>query len=298
MRKNGFKSKYVLLTANIVSFVGAICPLQMCGYQIHQNKREELLFVKIQVLVAAMHQKDHQLLQKMNIQTDVIVGNQTDCDMVEKFDFNGLNATYLTFNERGVGLNRNNALMRADADVCLIADDDMVYVDGYPQIIKKAFEECPKADMIVFNLLEPHSVNKRYIIKKKRRVTHLNYLRYGAARIAFNLNAIRKNGIYFNQCFGGGTEHCAGEDNLFLSSCLKKGLKIYAYPAYIAVLTEERDSTWDTGNINKYLKDKGVLFRTLSPKWWFLLCLQDAIRHSSEYKMKWIDSLKLMLSGK
>lgn len=254
--------------------------------------------MNIQVLVAAMHQKDHNLLQKMNIQTDVIVGNQADCDMVEKFDFNGFKATYLTFNESGVGLNRNNALMRASADICLIADDDMVYVDGYAHIVKKAFEDCPTADVIVFNLLEPHSENKRYVIKKKQRVTHINYLRYGAARIAVKLSAIRKNGIYFNQCFGGGTEHCAGEDNLFLAFCLKKGLKIYAYPAYIAELTEERASTWDTGDNTKYLKDKGALFRALSPKLWFFLCLQDAIRHSSGYHMKKIDALKLMIQGK
>lgn len=253
--------------------------------------------MNIQVLVAAMHQNDHHLLKKMNIQTSVIVGNQADRDVVEKFNYNGFDAIYLTFNERGVGLNRNNALMRANADICMVADDDMIYVDGYPQIVKKAFEECPEADLIVFNLLEPHSENKRYVIEKKQRVTRINFLRYGAARVAFRLSSIRKNGIYFNQCFGGGTEHCAGEDNLFLASCLSKGLKIYAYPAYIAELTEERDSTWNMGDINKYLRDKGALFQVLSPRLWVLLCLQDAIRHSSEYNMKCLDAFKLMLSG-
>ena len=254
--------------------------------------------MNIQVLVAAMHQKDHNLLQKMNIQTDVIVGNQSHCNKVEKFNFNGVNATYLTFNERGVGLNRNNALMRANADICLVADDDMVYVDNYPKIIENAFKACPKADIIVFNLLEPHSTNKRYVIEKKHRVTRFNYLRYGAARIAFRLSAIREKGIYFNQCFGGGTEHCAGEDNLFLNACINKGLRIYAYPAYIAELTEERQSTWDTGDTKKYLKDKGALFRALSPKFWVLLCLQDAVRHSSKYNMKSVDAFKLMLNSK
>jgi glycosyltransferase involved in cell wall biosynthesis len=254
--------------------------------------------MNIQVLVAAMHQKDHQLLEKMNIQTDVIVGNQADHDSIEKFKYKNFNAAYLTFNERGVGLNRNNSLMRASADICMLADDDMVYVDGYPEIVKKAFEECPKADIIVFNLLEPHSTNKRYVIKKKQRVTYLNFLRYGAARVAFKLKSVRENGIYFNQCFGGGTEHCAGEDNLFLSSCLNKGLKIYAYPAYIAELTEERESTWNAGDVKKYLQDKGALFRVLSPKLWKLLCLQDAIRHSREYKMKKNEAFKLMLNHK
>ena len=253
--------------------------------------------MNIQVLVAAMHQKNHDLLKKMNIQSNVIVGNQDDCNKIEEFDYNGFNAKYLTFNERGVGLNRNNALMRANADVCLLADDDMVYVDDYPEIVKKAYEDCPKADVIVFNLIEPHSLNKRYVIKKKKRVTCLNYLRYGAARVSFKLDPVRKNAIYFNQCFGGGTEHCAGEDNLFLSACLKKGLKIYSYPAYIAELTEERPSTWDTGDVDKYLRDKGALFKALSPRFWRLLCFQDAIRHKKLYNRKLKEIFSLMIKS-
>ena len=29
--------------------------------------------------------------------------------------------------------------------------------------------------------------------------------------------SVRENGIYVNQCFGGGTEHSHGEDNIFLT---------------------------------------------------------------------------------
>ena len=43
----------------------------------------------IQVLVAAMHQKDHSLPEKMNIRTDVIVANQCDRDSIESFCWNG-----------------------------------------------------------------------------------------------------------------------------------------------------------------------------------------------------------------
>ena len=107
--------------------------------------------MRIQVLVAAMHQTDHSLLEKMNIQTDAIIGNQCDRNEVEDFEWNGHRIKYLNFAERGVGLNRNNALMRADADICLFADDDMVYVDGYAEKILTAFNENPDADVIVFN---------------------------------------------------------------------------------------------------------------------------------------------------
>lgn len=239
--------------------------------------------MKIQVLVAAMGQNDHSLPQKMNICTDAIIGNQCDRNSVESFELNGSKITYLNFAERGVGLNRNNALMRADADVVLFSDDDLVYLDGYDKIIEKAFNDIPDADVIIFNINE--KVPERYTIPKISRVGYLNYLRYGTARVAVKLKSVRDRGIYFNQCFGGGTEHCHGEDNIFLSDCLKNKLKVYAFPQAIAYFTDERESSWNKGYDEKYLRDQGILYRTISRKWWRLLCLQDAVRHSSLYKL-------------
>jgi len=250
--------------------------------------------VRIQVLVAAMNQGDHSLLEKMNIQTDVIVGNQCNRNSVENFEWNKHKVSYLNFAERGVGLNRNNALMRAEADICLFADDDMVYVDNYAQIIEQAYRELPDADVIIFNLHE--KVRTRFIITKKTKINRFNFLRYGAARTSFRLDSVKQNGIYFNQCFGGGTEHCHGEDNIFLSDCLKKGLKIYAYPAFIATLTEERPSTWNNGYDEQYLKDQGALYQQISRRWWRLLCLQDAIRHHGLYKRSWIKAYRIMVT--
>ena len=112
-----------------------------------------------------MSQTDHSLLDKMNIQTDAIVANQCDKNFIEQFEWNGHTVKYLNFAERGVGLNRNNALMRAEADICLFADDDMVYVDGYGEILERLFSENPKADVIIFNIKENQI--SRYVIPKK-----------------------------------------------------------------------------------------------------------------------------------
>ena len=251
--------------------------------------------MKIQVLVAAMHQTDHSLYEKMHLKTDAIIANQCDRNSVETFETDGRKVTYLNFSERGVGLNRNNALMRADADVCLFADDDMVYVDGYEAIIEKAFLDNPDADVLVFNLKEPEV--SRYVIPKKTRVGYLNYLRYGTARVAVRLQSVKRCGIYFNQCFGGGTEHRHGEDNLFLTACLKNKLRVYALPDYIAELTEERASSWNTGYDEKYLKDQGALYRAVSRKWWRLLCLQDAVRHRGIYGIGFCSAYRLMAEG-
>lgn len=249
--------------------------------------------MKIQVLVAAMNQTDYSLIEKMNIKTDAIVGNQCNRNSIEAFVAGNNHIQYLNFDEKGVGLNRNNALMRADADICLFADDDMMYEDNYVEIIENAFYENPNADVIVFNLKE--KVVTRRIITKKMRVGYLNYLRYGTARIAVRLSSIQKYGIYFNQCFGGGTTHCHGEDNLFLNACLKNGLKIVAVPEYIATLTEERVSSWNNGYDEKYIKDQGILFRTMSKRWWILLCLQDALRRYKSYDMGFYRVFTMMI---
>lgn len=253
--------------------------------------------MNLQVLIATMDQEDHSLLKKMNIQSDAIVGNQTTVNKVEEFTYNNHQIKYLSFSEKGVGLNRNNALMRAKADICLLADDDMIYVDNYPEIVKKQFEENPKADVIIFNLYEEKP--SRYIINNKFKVNFMNYMRFGAARIAFRTNSITKNGIYFNQHFGGGTEYSSGEDSLFLSECIEKRLNIIAVPVYIATLTEERDSTWFTGYDDKFFKDKGTLFYYISKRWSKFLCLQFAIRHRNKFKENKtiLEAYQLMLEG-
>lgn len=252
--------------------------------------------MKVQVLVAAMHQTDRSLPQKMNLQSDAIIGNQCEENSVEELEYNGHTVRYLNFAERGVGLNRNNALMRATGDICLFADDDMRYEDGYAETIAAAFEGLPQADVIVFNLKE--ETPTRAVIRKTGRVGWLNFLRYGTARVAVKNAAVQAKGIYFNQQFGGGTPHCHGEDNLFLASCLKNGLKIYAVPLYLATLTEERQSSWNQGYDEKYLRDQGALYKTMSRRLWWFWCLQDALRHHKRYGVSAWTAYRLMAKSK
>ena len=247
---------------------------------------------KVQVLVAAVNQDCFSLLEKMNINSDTIIGNQCNENRIENFAYHGHEIKVYSFAEKGVGLNRNNTLMRASGDICLFADDDMRYVDNYVQIVEEAFEKNPDADVIAFNLIE--KAPTRYIIKSQERIGYLNYLRYGTARIAVKTKRIKEEGIFFNLCFGGGTEHCHGEDNLFLTECLKKGLKMYAVPEYIAELTEERESTWNVGYNDKYFKDQGSLYYAISKKVWKLLCFQDALRHRKQYGMSLLKAYKKM----
>ena len=64
----------------------------------------------LQVLVATMHQTDHSLLEKMNIQSDAIVVNQCNRNEVERFMYNGHQILWMSLNERGIGLSRNTLI--------------------------------------------------------------------------------------------------------------------------------------------------------------------------------------------
>ena len=249
----------------------------------------------VQVLVATIDQQDHSLLERMNIQTDAIVGNQCDRNEVETFAYHDHVIKWLSFCERGVGLNRNNALMRADADIVMFADDDMRLVDSYETIVQQAFRKIPQADVIVFDLL--YADKPRPPIRKIQRLSARSCMRFGTARISARLSSLRINGISFNLCFGGGARFSSGEDSIFLRDCLRHNLKIYSYPVFVASLNG-RESTWFKGYTDTYFFDKGVTFSVLFPRMgrWFAFahCLKKRRRYA---RYGWFRAYRQMKSG-
>lgn len=227
--------------------------------------------MNIQVLVAAMNQTDHSLVEKMNIKTNAIVANQCDINSVEQFEYNKKNIKYLNFAERGVGLNRNNALMRADGDILVFADDDECFFDDYNDIILRAYSEIPDADAIVFNIVTKGQDIGRREIKKVSRLNIFNALNFGTARLTVKNSSIKRANINFHRNFGGGTEYSSGEDTLFLCDLLKNKLKVYAYPAFIATV-DQTDSTWFDGYNERFFFDKGALFAAISKRYGRFMC--------------------------
>ncbi len=236
-----------------------------------------------QVLVATMNQDDYSLVEKMNIQTDAIIGNQCNRNSVETFDYKNKKIVYLNFFERGVGLNRNNCLLRSNSDYCVIADDDMVFYDNYSDTIKMAFEKMPKADFLIFNIDENGQTDRRKN-KKFRRLNIFNYLNYGAARFVFKRDVIQRKAITFNLNFGGGTQHSCGEDSLFLRDCLSKKVRIYTAPYSIALLTDDRKSSWFEGYNQKYFYDKGYFLGVAHPKLCRLFSIYILMTHKEYFK--------------
>lgn len=215
---------------------------------------------ELEVLVASVEQTDFSLIDHMNLQCNAIIANQA-----EKYDFSENDKAFghikmITTPTRGVGINRNIALMAATADFLLFSDDDMVYYDGVKEGVLAAFKQLPEADMIIFSvdiMKKNEIVEQRHLPIKKR---HLwNSLQYGTYALAIRKDAVTRGNLSFHHSFGGGCIYGSGEDSLFICDCFKKKLKIYSHSFVLGYCIKD-ESTWFRGFNKKYFFDKGAFF--------------------------------------
>ena len=218
-----------------------------------------------QLLVSTMNQSDFRIVERMNIHSDALIINQTDHFGYDVKHINGYEIQMLSFAERGVGLSRNSAMMRSDAEIIEFADDDMVFENNHRELVVAEFDKHPKADAILFSI---HSMNPQrplLDISKFCRVGRRKALKYGCARLAVRRERVIYNNLSFSLLFGGGCKYGSGEDTVFLQDMLKEGLKIYQSPVLVAQVRQE-DSSWFKGYTEKYFFDKGALFAAALPK--------------------------------
>lgn len=251
--------------------------------------------MRVEVLCATMNQTDLRKYQEMNLQTDVVFANQADRHqwMEEKLDGNRVKMCTTPY--RGVGNNRNMAILHSSGDLLMFADDDMVYRDGYADGVIQAFQENPQADLMVF-YCDTDSSRKMKAIPRVGRVGWWNYMRYGTVSIVIRRERLLQSNLMFTQLFGGGCRYCAGEDNLFLREALKKGLAVYAHPFTIAHVNKEH-STWFQGYDERYFFDNGAWLQTAYPIMKHLLVWYFVAKFSKRSTLSRGQILKLQYHG-
>ncbi len=214
----------------------------------------------LEYLVSAVNQEET-LPEKMHLDADAIVINQGRDYAFREYESGGHWIRFFSMPEKGVGLSRNTALQRAEGDIILFADEDIVYAEGAAEKVLRAFSEHPEADMLLFNV-EVTEERRTYRIDSFRRVHRYNCGRYPAYSFALRLRKARECNLSYHLWFGGGARFSNGEDSLFINDSLKAGFKVYAVPVTIG---EEipRPSTWFHGYNEKFFYDRGVLYHYL-----------------------------------
>lgn len=251
---------------------------------------------KIEVLVSTidLEQNEDDLFKSMNINIDATIWNQSSFQSI--FQSNKTpDQKIISDTQRGIGLSRNKLILNSKADICVLADDDMIFKDNFEFIVQEQFLKHPDADVLLFNL----GAEGTSEFSNTTKINRLNYTKYGAARFAFRRKSIINNDIFFTLLFGGGALFGSGEDTIFLKDCLSNKLRIYGVNATIADLYGTDNSTWFDGYNEKFFKDKGSLFYRLNKYLFFINALQFSFRkHSlSKGEIGFLKAFILMYAG-
>jgi len=240
--------------------------------------------MNLEVLVSTMNRNSFELIEKMNIKSDCLIINQSN-DFTQNLENHTVNNfRMLSYQERGLSKSRNRALEETIGDICLIADDDVVYRDDYVEKIVGAHKEYSDYDIIVFAVPTTNTERSKKYYSKRKRMGYIRSLKVASFEISFKKKSIIDNNVRFNEDFGAGSGKVAmGEENIFLYECLRKGLKILYLPIVIGVVTHE-ESTWFKGYTEKYFRDLGACYAAMSSHFKYLLAMQFIIRKYSKYK--------------
>lgn len=237
--------------------------------------------MKVQVLASVMNETMENVVEHMGLDSDAVIINQCERLGVQTMDYRGHRISFYSFPDRGVGRSRNEAIMRADQDICLFSDGDIVYKPGYAEAIAAEFEGNSRADMILFNIQVEES-RRTYHIGKRSRVHWYNCGRYGAVSFAVRRESLLKSGVTFSLLFGGGARYSNGEDSLFLKEFMGKGYRVYTAPVTIG-REEAGDSTWFAGYNEKFFTDRGVLYHFLYGKLAWIMGLRFLLAHKGTF---------------
>ena len=248
-----------------------------------------------EILCVTMAQTDFSKIREMNIHSDIVFANQADRTAFAECTFAGNRARMITTDTRGVGINRNLALMYAEGDICLFADDDVTYHDDMQARVLAEFAEHPDADIIVFHLdTDSDRKQSKYSQTKKR--GRISRQPWGAVRIAFRLEKVRKANLWFTTLFGGGCMFPAGEDSMWLAEARRRGLTLYVSGETIGRVSFEK-STWFTGYDEKYYFGQGAYYQAVRPKTFAVWMLYSVARTCKQKELPVTEKLKWIRNG-
>lgn len=234
---------------------------------------------RVEVLVTTMHQSDFSKYAHMNLQTDVVIANQTDRNEYAETEINGYTVKLISTDSRGVSRNRNIALAHAsqNADYILFSDDDLVFNDGYEQSILDEFEKHPEAEAIKFNLHDLSQTRKISMrrIERFEKATRRNMSSSGVWGVVVKRETLKKYNLHFHENFGPGTPNYCGEDTIFLMEMLDKGVRFYRSPVDIAGI-DQTESSWFRGHDERFFTTCGMVLGTIYPRLSYLLVIRSA----------------------
>ena len=154
----------------------------------------------------------------------ILIVNQTTRNALLKS--NDSNIRVINSFDKGLARSRNLAIKNATCELCLFADDDISYVQGFDVIVKEAFARYQYANIITYKMVnykgELFTHYPNIIRHNKKTVSSVN-----SVVISFRRKQVIDNKVFFNVNFGLGSTFETADEYVFLRSALKKRFKVF-----------------------------------------------------------------------
>lgn len=216
------------------------------------------------ILVTTFHKTEDEiksLIVQNNLQGRVLVGDQ--CGQVAQKELGKVgkaDVTLYLFDTKGLSNNRNALLEKTDADVVTFADDDIIFIDNYPEIVAKDLERHPDAQMIRYNIVSTNPQRPLHQVKKEKRVRFHQVSKYGVCGFFFKRSFLIEHRLSFHPELGPGVQKSHGEDTVYLKEFMDQKPRAYQIPLVIGT-TPSTISSWYGQDVENDIKTEGYVYR-------------------------------------
>lgn len=253
--------------------------------------------LRLEILVSTMKQSNLDFLKsifpKDFTNYNILIINQTEkgAELTSEYD----NIRVVNSYEKGLSNSRNLALKKANGDICLLADDDIKYVENFDNIIKNAFKANKNFDVLTFMMSDfEGKLAKIYNLPKQH--TYKSLVKANSVTIAFRKEKVFDTKIKFDTNFGLGSTFEIAEEFIWLRSLYTANLKIGFIPKVI--VQHPYESSGRFGGSDRIVAARSALFYKYSKNFAHLKLIRYLFLLLKAQQIKLKDVLKKYLVGK
>ncbi|WP_336128390.1 glycosyltransferase family 2 protein [Mesoflavibacter sp. CH_XMU1422-2] len=241
--------------------------------------------LSLEILISTMKRSNLDFLKPMFPKDfgnyNILIINQTEKgqELTSKYD----NIRVVNSYEKGLSKSRNLALKNTKADICLIADDDIKYVENFDNIIKNAFNTNKNFDVLTFMMSDfEGKLAKKYNLQKQHNYKSL--VKANSVTIAFKNHKVIETKIKFDTNFGLGSIFEIAEEFIWLRSLYKANLKIGFIPKVI--VQHPYESSGRFGGSDRVIAARAALFYKYSKRFAYLKLIRYLILMLKKQQIK------------
>ncbi len=153
----------------------------------------------------------------------------------------------LELKNRGVAKSRNAVIENASGKYLIFGDDDITFDESAIQQLIDYFESHPECSIIMAQAVDETGVLRKSYPAKQHKLTRFNSAKAATYEMMIRVDAIKSKGVSFDESFGAGVPNFLGDEYIFITDALKKGLRGTFLPIQVAIHPKESSgSTWGT----------------------------------------------------